>query len=145
MVALPASRSGPFFNGSVHPVGNSARPSSEDHPVRASSTVSESASSTPMTQVPCMKLGRKNTVRCTQSRRHWEVRGLSCAIPRQSHIFIPEKPGHISRPRSPSETSLFQCVFIDDVRVFNVADWWAEIGKGLLWAHGEDHRRYIYP
>jgi hypothetical protein len=144
MPASLAQRSGSFFNGSAHPVGNSARPSSEDHPAIASSTVSESTSSTPMTQAPCMKLGRKNTVRYTQSHRHWEERGSSCAIPRRSRIFIPRKHGHIFRPHSPSEPSQFSCVFVDDVRAVHVAYSWIKLGKGLLWSHGEDHKRYIH-
>ena len=28
-------------------------------------------------------------------------------------------------------------------RDLHVADGWTEIGKGMSWAYGEDHRRYI--
>lgn len=145
MPASLAQQSGPSFDGSAHLVGNFARLGSEDRPARASSTVSESAYSIPMTQAPCMKHGRKNMVPYTRSPRPWGVRGSSCVIPRQSYTFIPRIRGHILRPRSHSKCSLFTCVYVDDVRVVHVADAWIEFGKeGLLTAHGDNHKRYIH-
>ena len=64
-------------------------------------------------------------------------------IPRRSHISFPRKRGHTYRPRSPRNHSRFWYVVDDDPRVVHVADAWTEFGKGLLWSHGEDHKRYI--
>jgi hypothetical protein len=124
-----ARRSGPSFDGSAHPVSDTARPSSEDRPARTSSTVLERASSTPRTRALCMKRGRKNTVGYTQSRRHWEVRGSSCVIPRRSHIFMPERHGHIYRSRSPSKHSQNPYVVDDGLRDVHVVDAQTRWGK----------------
>ena len=88
-----------------------------------------------------MRRGRKNTVGYTQFRRHWEVKGSSCVIPRRLHTFLARTQRHIYRPRSPGKHSQMSYVVHDGVRDVHAADACTEIGKGLVWAHGEDHRR----